>query len=98
MQDANSEAIELQDIEAPVIETLVAAMYGHIEEYPPNLLLPLFVAADSHQVLILLILETMSSLRLLAFSCMEASAHSLVAYARSGVYAMQHSMKLLYQT
>ena len=50
MREASSEIIELQGIEAPVCEALVAAMHGDLKKCPQNLLPSLLVAADSHQV------------------------------------------------
>lgn len=50
MQEAHDSTVELGDIEGPVLELLISAMYGDYSLDPPELLVPLFVAADAHQV------------------------------------------------
>ncbi len=50
MQEAHDSTVELGDIEGPVLKLLISAMYGDYNPESPELLVPLFVAADAHQV------------------------------------------------
>ncbi len=50
MQEAHDSTVELGDIEGSVLKLLISAMYGDYSLVSPELLVPLFVAADAHQV------------------------------------------------
>ncbi len=49
MQEAHDSTVELGDIEGSVLRLLISAMYGNYNPESPELLVPLFVAADAHQ-------------------------------------------------
>lgn len=50
MQEGKASEITLRDMKGPILKDLVASMYGALEEITPEHLLPLFLAADAHQV------------------------------------------------
>jgi hypothetical protein len=50
MQEAHESTVELGNIEGPVLRLLISAMYGNYNPESLELLVPLFVAADAHQV------------------------------------------------
>ena len=50
MREDSKDTIELGDMEGSVLEALMAFLYNCLTEIPAQLLLPLFVAADAHQV------------------------------------------------
>lgn len=50
MHEETLDIIELGGIEGPVLEALMSFLYGALTEIPAQLLLPLYVAADAHQV------------------------------------------------
>ncbi len=50
MREESMGTIELGDMQGPVLEVLMEYLYGCLTEIPAQLLLPLFVAADAHQV------------------------------------------------
>ena len=50
MREESMGTIELGDMQGPVLEVLMEYLYGCLTEVPAQLLLPLFVAADAHQV------------------------------------------------
>ncbi len=50
MREESMGTIELGDMQGPVLEALMEYFYGCLTEIPAQLLLPLFVAADAHQV------------------------------------------------
>lgn len=50
MHEETSDIIELGGMDGPVLEALMAFLYGSMAEIPAKLLLPLYVAADAHQV------------------------------------------------
>ncbi len=53
MREESMGIIELGDMQGPVLEVLMEYLYGCLTEIPAQLLLPLFVAADAHQVSIM---------------------------------------------
>ena len=50
MQETDAAEIELREITGPVLQSLVSFMYGKLTDIPDSHLLPLFLAADAHQV------------------------------------------------
>ena len=50
VQEETLDNIELGGMEGPVLEALMSFMYGSLTEIPAELLLPLYEAADAHQV------------------------------------------------
>lgn len=54
MQETGAAEIELNAIPGPVLQLLVSYMYGALAEVPGRQLLPLFLAADAHQVILCL--------------------------------------------
>lgn len=50
MPEAKADTVELSETEGPVLEALIHAMYQKLSAISPELLLPLFVAADAYQV------------------------------------------------
>ena len=50
MPEESMGTIELGNMQGPVLEVLMEYLYGCLTEIPAQLLLPLFVAADAHQV------------------------------------------------
>ncbi len=50
MREESMGTVELGDLQGPVLEVLTEYLYGCLTEIPAQLLLPLFVAADAHQV------------------------------------------------
>ncbi len=50
MREESMGTIELGDMQGPVLEAMMEYLYGCLTEIPAQLLLPLFVAADAHQV------------------------------------------------
>ena len=50
MQEAQNNTVELSNIEGPVLRLLISAIYGIHAPVPSELLVPLFEAADAHQV------------------------------------------------
>ena len=50
MQEGTASTIELKDIEGHVLEAFVAHMYGTLKTITSEQLMPLFLAADAHQV------------------------------------------------
>ncbi len=50
MQEARNSTVELASFDGPVVVLLISAMYKTQAPMPLELLLPLFVAADAHQV------------------------------------------------
>ncbi len=42
--------VRIGQIKAPILEAMVRFMYGDLVEIPDNILVPLTVAADAHQV------------------------------------------------
>ncbi len=55
MQEAQNNTVELGNIEGQVLVLLISAMYGIHAPVPAELLVPLFVAADTHQVCLVLL-------------------------------------------
>lgn len=53
MQEGKASEITLRNMKGPILKDLVASMYGALEEITPEHLLPLFLAADAHQVAVL---------------------------------------------
>ena len=50
MRETDAPEIELHEVEGPVLNLLVLYMYGKLAKIPDCYLLPLFLAADAHQV------------------------------------------------
>ena len=50
MHEETLDTIELGGMEGPVLEALMSFLYGSLAKIPAELLLPLYVAADAHQV------------------------------------------------
>ena len=50
MREESMGTIELGDMQGPFLEAMMEYLYGCLTEIPAQLLLPLFVAADAHQV------------------------------------------------
>ena len=50
MHEETLDTIELGGMEGPVLEALMSFMYGSLSEISAQLLLPLYMAADAHQV------------------------------------------------
>ncbi len=55
MQEAQNNTVELGNIEGPVLVLLISAMYGMHAPVLAELLVPLFVAADTHKVCLVLL-------------------------------------------
>ena len=53
MQESEASEIELGEIEGPVLQSLVSHMYGKLSNIADHEVLPLFMAADAHQVCLL---------------------------------------------
>lgn len=53
MQEGSANEIALQDMKGTTLKNFVAYMYGTLDEISPADLLPLFLAADGHQVVLL---------------------------------------------
>ena len=53
MQETEASEIELGEMEGPVLQALVSHMYGKLSDIEDHLVLPLFMAADAHQVCLL---------------------------------------------
>ncbi|DBA81118.1 TPA: hypothetical protein ACH3X2_007090 [Trebouxia sp. C0005] len=49
-KEDKAEEVEMGQIEGPVLTALLSFMYGCLEDIPTDIALPLFVAADAHQV------------------------------------------------
>ena len=50
MQEGTAATINLKDMEGSVLEAFVSHMYGTLQNITPGQLMPLFLAADAHQV------------------------------------------------
>ena len=50
MKEAEAGEIELGEMEGHILQHMVAHMYGKLSDFPDTDLLPLFMAADAHQV------------------------------------------------
>ena len=57
MAEQLSGEVFLPAVDKAVVEAMLAFMYGRLKEVPDELLLPLFMAADTHQVSITLALN-----------------------------------------
>ena len=51
-QESDASEVELTGLDGPVLQLLVAYIYGKLGKIPDDLLLPLFLAADVHQVVL----------------------------------------------
>lgn len=49
-KESTAHEVELGQTEGPVLKALIEFMYGRLSDVPSGILLPLFVAADAHQV------------------------------------------------
>ena len=50
MQEGTASAITLQNMTGPVLKLIISHIYGKLNYIPHEDLLPLFLAADAHQV------------------------------------------------
>ena len=50
MQEAAASQITLKDMKGPVLKSLVSHMYGTLDHIDDDQVLPLFLAADAHQL------------------------------------------------
>ncbi|DBA99209.1 TPA: hypothetical protein ACH3X3_011825 [Trebouxia sp. C0006] len=49
-KESIAQEVEMGEIEGPTLTALISFMYGRLDTIPTDILLPLFIAADAHQV------------------------------------------------
>lgn len=50
MRDAKSSVVKIGQITAPILKAMLQFMYGDLQVITQSMLVPLFIAADAHQV------------------------------------------------
>ena len=50
MREQQTGEVVLKDTQSDVLEAFLSFMYGKLKKVPDNLLLPMFMLADAHQV------------------------------------------------
>ncbi|DBA99211.1 TPA: Galactose oxidase, central domain [Trebouxia sp. C0006] len=49
-KESTAREVEMGEIEGPTLTALISFMYGRLGPVPKDILIPLFIAADAHQV------------------------------------------------